>query len=171
MIDKSNSANFIQVIDPEYSPEKVEIVKEYDKDNVHYIEYSNGSVLKSTNTLPSEVEYINTEKWKTKKDFIHKMSWFNKILYYLWIIVLYNKLPESVIKLPFNIDCYATEDPFPQTRQQNEYYSYWHWNYWNPLTYVICALFVVFICITTIGISIMKIFKMSNLITIKIDNA
>lgn len=165
MTDINNSANFIQVVDPDYSPEKVEIVKEYNKDGVHYIEYSDGSVLKSTNTLPSEIECNINEKWKSKKDFVHKMNWFNKILYYLWIIVLYKNLP---------VDCewyLINNEPFLQTYQGNTYTTYWHWNYWNPLTYVVFALFVLFMCFATIFISIMKILKMSNLITIKIDNA
>ena len=158
----------MQIVDSQ-NKEPLKKISEYDVDNVHYIMYDDGSITSST-SLGRHSSSLDI-KWKSKNDYIKNMNLFNKILYYLWIIVLYKKLPESVLKLPINIDCYMTEDPFPQTCQRNEYSSYWHWNYWNPLTYIVFTLFVIFMCIATIGISIMKILKMSNLITIKIDNA
>ena len=61
----------------------LEKIKEYDRDGVHYVEYDDGSVFTSTSTVDTKAG-VN---WKTKNDYVNQMNLFNKILYYLWIIV------------------------------------------------------------------------------------
>lgn len=135
----------------------IEKINEYDKDGVHYVEYNDGSVFTSTATNFG----VN---WKTKKDYVNQMNWFNKILYYLWIIVLYKKLPIQQSGHLMN------EEPFLQTLQASTYTSYWHWNWWNPLTYVVTVLFVTFMFLMNIVISIIQTLKMTSVVKINIED-
>lgn len=102
--------------------------------------------------------------WKTKKDYVNQMNWLNKILYYLWIIVLYKKLPIQQTGHLIN------EEPVLQTLQSSTYTSYWHWNWWNPLTYVVAILFVIFMFIMNIVISIIQTLKMTSIVKINIED-
>ena len=154
----------MKVIENKYSaivkdePSKtIEKINEYDKDGVHYVEYNDGSVFTSTATNFG----VN---WKTKKDYVNQMNWFNKILYYLWIIVLYKKLPIQQSGHLMN------EEPFLQTLQASTYTSYWHWNWWNPLTYVVAVLFVTFMFLMNIVISIIQTLKMTSVVKINIED-
>lgn len=135
----------------------IEKINEYDKDGVHYVEYNDGSVFTSTTTNFG----VN---WKTKKDYVNQMNWFNKILYYLWVIVLYKKLPIQQSGHLMN------EEPFLQTLQASTYTSYWHWNWWNPLTYVVAVLFVTFMFLMNIVISIIQTLKMTSVVKINIED-
>lgn len=135
----------------------IEKINEYDKDGVHYVEYNDGSVFTSTTTNFG----VN---WKTKKDYVNQMNWFNKILYYLWIIVLYKKLPIQQSGHLMN------EEPFLQTLQASTYTSYWHWNWWNPLTYVVAVLFVTFMFLMNTVISIIQTLKMTSVVKINIED-
>lgn len=148
---------YCSIVDDEQVQRKLEKVKEYDKDGIHYVEYNDGTCLStaSTNT------YNN---WKTKKDYVKHMNWFNKILYYLWIIILYKDLP---IKQSGHL---INNEPFLQTCQGSTYSSYWHWNYYNPLTYIVIILFVIFMLIMNIFISIFQIFKMTKIVKINIED-
>lgn len=135
----------------------IEKINEYDKDGVHYVEYNDGSVFTSTSTNFG----VN---WKTKKDYVKHMNWFNKILYYLWIIVLYKDLP---IKQTGHL---VNNERFLQTCQGSTYTSYWHWNWWNPLTYIIAILFIVFMFLMNIIISIIQTLKMTNIVNVSIND-
>lgn len=158
------NTDFIQIIDENSVPEEPkEIVREYDKDYVHYIEYSDGSMMKYTHTLPVEKEYINSEGWKTKKEYVTHMNLFIKILYYLWIIVLYKTLPVEQQGHLIN------NEKFLQTVQGSTYSTYWHWNWWNPLTYIVIACFCVFMLFFDIIISIIQTLKITSVIQVKID--
>ena len=123
----------------------LEKIKEYDKDGV-------------------TVDTKTGVNWKTKQDYVNQMNWLNKILYYLWIIVLYKKLPIQQTGHLMN------EDPFLQTLQSSTYTSYWHWNWWNPLTYVVAILFVIFMFIMNIVISIIQTLKMTSIVKINIED-
>ena len=154
----------MKVIENKYSaivkdePSKtIEKINEYDKDGVHYVEYNDGSVFTSTSTNFG----VN---WKTKNDYVNQMNWFNKILYYLWIIVLYKKLPIQQTGHLMN------EEPFLQTLQASTYTSYWHWNWWNPLTYVVAVLFVTFMFLMNTVISIIQTLKMTSIVQISIED-
>lgn len=138
----------------------LEKIKEYDKDGIYYVEYNDGSVFTSTSTTDTNTG-VN---WKTKKDYVNQMNWFNKILYYLWIIVLYKKLPIQQTGHLMN------EEPFLQTLQSSTYTSYWHWNWLNPLTYVVAVLFVIFMFIMNIVISIIQTLKMTSVVKINIED-
>lgn len=138
----------------------LEKVNEYDKNGVHYIEYNDGSVFTSTNTTNTKVG----ANWKTKKDYVNQMNWFNKILYYLWIIVLYKKLPIQRTGHLMN------EEPFLQTLQASTYTSYWHWNWWNPLTYVVILLFLIFMFFANVVISVIQTLKMTSIVQISIED-
>lgn len=138
----------------------LEKIKEYDKNDVHYIEYNDGTVFTSTNTATTKIG----TNWKTKKDYVNQMNWFNKILYYLWVIVLYKKLPIQRTGHLMN------DKPFLQTLQASTYTSYWHWNWWNPLTYVVAVLFVLFMFIMNVVISIVQTLKMTSIVKINIED-
>lgn len=140
----------------------LEKIKEYDNDGVHYVEYNDGTVLTYTSTNTADTSFgVN---WKTKKDYVNQMNWFNKILYYLWIIVPYKKLPIQQTGHLMN------EEPFLQTLQASTYTSYWHWNWWNPLTYVVAVLFVTFMFLMNIVISIIQTLKMTSVVKINIKD-
>lgn len=186
--DNINSTNFIQIVDENYyNKEPINIVKEYDKDKVHFIEYSDGTVLSSTSTDINEYDNIderfynlsilkdndnmntnndnnNYRLTRTLNEYISKMSWFNKILYYLWIIVLYKKIP---VKQNGHM---IIEEPFFQTLKGNTHSTYWHWNYLNPLTYIVITLFVMFMFVMNCILSVIEIFKMTRVIQIDIDD-
>ena len=125
----------------------LEKIKEYDKDAVQSTPNTNAGV-----------------NWKTKNDYVNQMNWFNKILYYLWIIVLYKKLPIQQTGHLMN------EEPFLQTLQSSTYTSYWHWNWLNPLTYVVAVLFVIFMFIMNIVISVIQTLKMTSVVKINIED-
>ena len=125
----------------------LEKINEYDKDAVQSTQNTNAGV-----------------NWKTKNDYVNQMNWFNKILYYLWIIVLYKKLPIQQTGHLMN------EEPFLQTLQSSTYTSYWHWNWLNPLTYVVAVLFVIFMFIMNIVISVIQTLKMTNVVKINIED-
>lgn len=125
----------------------LEKIKEYDNDGVHCTADTKAGV-----------------NWKTKNDYVNQMNWFNKILYYLWIIVLYKKLPIQQTGHLMN------EEPFLQTLQSSTYTSYWHWNWLNPLTYVVAVLFVIFMFIMNIVISIIQTLKMTSVVKINIED-
>ena len=125
----------------------LEKINEYDKDAVQSTQNTNAGV-----------------NWKTKNDYVNQMNWFNKILYYLWIIVLYKKLPIQQTGHLMN------EEPFLQTLQSSTYTSYWHWNWLNPLTYVVAVLFVIFMFIMNIVISIIQTLKMTSVVKINIED-
>ena len=125
----------------------LEKINEYDKDAVQSTQNTNAGV-----------------NWKTKNDYVNQMNWFNKILYYLWIIVLYKKLPIQQTGHLMN------EEPFLQTLQSSTYTSYWHWNWLNPLTYVAAVLFVIFMFIMNIVISVIQTLKMTNVVKINIED-
>lgn len=155
---KTENTDYIRIVDPnEPKREPLKAIKEYNKDGIHYIEYNDGSVFTSTATNFG----VN---WKTKKDYVNQMNWFNKILYYLWIIVLYKKLPIQQSGHLMN------EEPFLQTLQASTYTSYWHWNWWNPLTYVVAVLFVAFMFLMNIVISIIQTLKMTSVVKINIED-
>lgn len=161
---KTENTDYIRIVDPnEPKREPLKAIKEYDKDSVHYIEYNDGSVMTSTSTNNDYARY--GDQWKTKKDYVNHMNWFNKILYYLWVIVLYKKLP---IQQTGHL---MKEEPFLQTLQASTYTSYWHWNWWNPLTYVVAVLFVVFMFIMNIVISIIQTLKMTSIVKINIEDS
>lgn len=103
-------------------------------------------------------------QWKSRKEYIRHMNWFNKMLYYLWIIVLYKQLP---VKQTGHL---IEEEPFLQTLQASTYTTYWHWNYWNPLTYVVIVMFILFMFIANIIISIIETLKMTSIIKINIED-
>ena len=84
------------------STKPLEKIKEYDKDGI-------------------TVDTKAGVNWKTKQDYVNQMNWLNKILYYLWIIILYKKLPIQQTGHLMN------EDPFLQTLQSSTYTSYWHY--------------------------------------------
>ena len=125
----------------------LEKIKEYDKDGVQCTQNTKAGV-----------------NWKTKNDYVNQMNWFNKILYYLWIIVLYKKLPIQQTGHLMN------EEPFLQTLQSSTYTSYWHWNWLNPLTYVVAVLFVIFMFIMNIVISVIQTLKMTSVVKINIED-
>ena len=125
----------------------LEKINEYDKDAVQSTQNTNAGV-----------------NWKTKNDYVNQMNWFNKILYYLWIIVLYKKLP---IQQTGNL---MNEEPFLQTLQSSTYTSYWHWNWLNPLTYVVAVLFVIFMFIMNVVISVIQTLKMTSVVKINIED-
>ena len=125
----------------------LEKINEYDKDAVQSTQNTNAGV-----------------NWKTKNDYVNQMNWFNKILYYLWIIVLYKKLPIQQTGHLMN------EEPFLQTLQSSIYTSYWHWNWLNPLTYVVAVLFVIFMFIMNIVISVIQTLKMTSVVKINIED-
>ena len=125
----------------------LEKINEYDKDAVQSTQNTNAGV-----------------NWKTKNDYVNQMNWFNKILYYLWIIVLYKKLPIQQTGHLMN------KEPFLQTLQSSTYTSYWHWNWLNPLTYVVAVLFVIFMFIMNIVISIIQTLKMTSVVKINIED-
>ena len=125
----------------------LEKIKEYDNDGAQCTPNTNVRV-----------------NWKTKKDYVNQMNWFNKILYYLWIIVLYKKLPIQQTGHLIN------EEPFLQTLQSSTYTSYWHWNWLNPLTYVVAVLFVIFMFIMNIVISVIQTLKMTSVVKINIED-
>ena len=144
----------MKVVDNKYSAivrdestRPLEKINEYDKDAVQSTQNTNAGV-----------------NWKTKNDYVNQMNWFNKILYYLWIIVLYKKLPIQQTGHLMN------EEPFLQTLQSSTYTSYWHWNWLNPLTYVVAVLFVIFMFIMNIVISIIQTLKMTSVVKINIED-
>lgn len=160
---KTENTDYIRIVDPnEPKREPLKAIKEYDKDGIHYIEYNDGSVMTSTSTNNDYVHY--GDQWKTKKDYIKQMNWFNKILYYLWVIILYKNLP---IKQTGHL---VNDKPFLQTCQGSTYTSYWHWNWWNPLTYVVAVLFVAFMFIMNVVISIIQTLKMTSVVKINIED-
>ena len=136
------------------------VVKEYDKNGVHYIEYDDGTVVSSTSTANNG----GGANWKTKKDYVRQMNLFNKILYYLWVIVLYKYLP--IQQTGHLVD----EKPFLQTLQASTYSTYWHWNWWNPLTYVVVILFIAFMFVMNVVISIIQTIKMTSIIRVEIND-
>lgn len=152
--------NKYSVIVKDEPTKQLEKIKEYDKDGAHYIEYNDGTVYSSTHTIDTKVG-VN---WKTKKDYVNQMNWLNKILYYLWIIVLYKNLPIQQTGHLMN------EEPVLQTLQSSTYTSYWHWNWWNPLTYVVAILFVIFMFVMNIVISIIQTLKMTSIVKINIED-
>ena len=143
----------------------IEKIKEYDKGGVHCIEYNDGSVMTSTSTENNKNDYVHYgDQWKTKKDYVKRMNWFNKILYYLWVIILYKNLP---IKQTGHL---VNDEPFLQTCQGSTYTSYWHWNYWNPLTYVVILLFLIFMFFANAIISVIQTLKMTSIVQISIED-
>ena len=162
---KENNVDYVHIVDENNPPKPFpKVKKEYDKDDVHYIEYDDGSVLMSTSTIGNNEYYTYGDNWKTKKDYIKQMNWFNKILYYLCIIVLYKKLP---IKRTGHL---ISDEPFLQTCQGSTYSSYWHWNWWNPLTYVVAILFVGFMFLMNVALSIIQTLKMTSIVKIDIED-
>ena len=124
-------------------------------------EYNNNDIMFTSASTEDTKLGVN---WKTKKDYVNQMNWLNKILYYLWIIVLYKKLPIQQTGHLMN------EEPVLQTLQSSTYTSYWHWNWWNPLTYVVAILFVIFMFIMNIVISIIQTLKMTNIVNVSIND-
>ena len=123
--------------------------------------------IKNTSTINTSNKpndsIIANANWKTKKDYVKQMNLFNKILYYLWIIVLYKKLP---IKSQGHL---VVEEPMLQTLQASTYTSYWHWNWWNPLTYIFAFLFIIFMFMMNVVISIVQTLKMTSIVKINIE--
>ena len=124
-------------------------------------EYNNDDIMYTSVSTEDTNFGVN---WKTKNDYVNQMNWLNKILYYLWIIVLYKKLPIQQTGHLMN------EEPFLQTLQSSTYTSYWHWNWWNPLTYVVAILIVIFMFIMNIVISVIQTLKMTNVVKINIED-
>ena len=124
-------------------------------------EYNNNDIMFTSASTEDTKLGVN---WKTKKDYVNQMNWLNKILYYLWIIVLYKKLPIQQTGHLMN------EEPVLQTLQSSTYTSYWHWNWWNPLTYIIAILFIVFMFFMNIIISIIQTLKMTNIVNVSIND-
>lgn len=162
---KKEKIDFLRIVDPDEPEQRpLEVVKEYDKDGVHHVEYNDESVMTSASTIDFTEPTYYGDQWKTKNDYVKQMNWFNKILYYLWIIVLYKNLP---IKQTGHL---VNEKPFLQTCQGCTYTSYWHWNYWNPLTYVVMLLFVMFMFLMNIVISIIQTLKITSIVKISIED-
>lgn len=167
------------------------VINEYDKDGVHCMEFDDGTVRTSTyrkqtepqdhtaviSKLPTIDEHIASmkssaldvndtsfAKWKTKKDYIKHMNPLIRILYYLWIIVLYKKLPVEQQGHLVN------DKGFLQTIKGSTYATYWHWNWWNPLTYVIVIGFTLFMFVMNIFLSIIETLQITSIIKVEINN-
>jgi len=106
---------------------------------------------------------INT--WPSKKDFIKQMKWPLKIMYYLFIIVFYKTMPITQKGHLVNLD-----DCFIKTLQSSTYSAYLHFNYYNPLTYIILLLIFLFLMFIYILNSIVDMFKSTKIITVNIDD-
>lgn len=114
------------------------------------------------NEKKQELDYVPGDQWKTKKDYIKNMNWIIRILYYLWIIVLYKKLPvEQQGHLVNN-------EKFLQTIKGSTYSTYWHWNWWNPITYVIIILFTIFMLFFNVILSLIQTLQITRIIKVEI---
>lgn len=106
--------------------------------------------------------YTPGDQWKTKKDYIKNMNWIIKILYYLWIIVLYKKLP---IEQQGHL---VNNEKFLQTIKGSTYSTYWHWNWWNPFTYIIIVLFTIFMLCFNVILSLIQTLQITSVIKVEI---
>ena len=114
------------------------------------------------NEKKQELGYIHGDQWKTKKDYINNMNWIIRILYYLWIIVLYKKLPVEQQGHLIN------NEKFLQTIKGSTYSTYWHWNWWNPLTYVIVIIFTIFMLFFNVILSLIQTLQITCIIKVEI---
>ena len=118
------------------------------------------------NTKPKKSEnlnYIAGDQWKTKKEYVQHMNWILKTLYYLWIIVLYKKLPIQQTGHLIN------DTSFLQTVKGKVYSTYWHWNWWNPITYIIIIIFTIFMLFFNIILSLIQTLKITSIIKVDIE--
>ena len=100
----------------------------------------------------------------TKKDYVRKMKPFTKVLYYLWVIVIMNYMPEKRTgHLIINDPCY-------QVCQQDNYSTYWKWNWFNPLTYVAYLLIILFMIIVHIIMAIGEMVASSKFFKVTITD-
>ena len=108
---------------------------------------------------------IMTQNWPDKKQFIKHMKWQLKILYYLFIIIPYKKMP-----MPQHGQLINDDEGIIKTLQGSTYSTYFHFNYFNPLTYVVCFFIALFILIIFILNSIFDTYETTKIITVSIND-
>lgn len=100
--------------------------------------------------------------WKTKKDYIRAMRPLTKIFYYLGIIKHINYLP---VKTGDELEY---KDGYYQTLKNNEYATYYKWNWYNPLTYIVKGSLFIYVVIMNTIMSYLHILASDNIFTVKI---
>ena len=61
------------------------------------------------------------------------------------------------------------EDPCYQVCQQSSYSTYWKWNWFNPLTYVVQILLIIFMIITHIIMAIAEMVMSTKFFKVTIN--
>lgn len=91
--------------------------------------------------------------------------WQLKVLYYLFIIIPYKKMP-----MPQHGQLINNDEGIIKTLQGSTYSTYFHFNYFNPLTYVVCFFIALFILIIFILNSIFDTYETTKIITVSIND-
>jgi len=100
-----------------------------------------------------------------KKDYVKRMKPITKILYYLWVIIIMNRMPED------QTGHLIIKDPCYQVYKSSDHITYWKWNWFNPLTYICYILLILFMIIMHIFMAISEMVMSSKYfkVTIKDD--